>query len=188
MRKPFRARRDGGFSLLVILLMMVVLAFIGLGAMNSSLLQERMAGNASDQNLAMQAAEAALRDAESDIEANFNYGPPYPAGCHDGICGTPSMNPADPQSRPVWDTKSVDWSDAGSVRVYGSHTGAAVLPGVKQQPRYIVEQLIPLPIGTSQCSWCRNAGGQAIPYRITVRATGQRDSTVVMLQSTYIKQ
>jgi hypothetical protein len=51
------------------LLLIAVLASLGVGAMNAGLLQERMAGHARDRQQAMQAAEAALRDAEADIRA-----------------------------------------------------------------------------------------------------------------------
>ena len=67
-RRNCSRSRVTGFSLMAVLLMMVVLASLAFAGLNSSLLQERMAGNARDRQLAMQAAEAALRDAEKDID------------------------------------------------------------------------------------------------------------------------
>jgi len=192
--KPSRSSRHAcprasrGFSLLVILIMVIVLAFIALGAMNTSLLQERMAGNANDQSIALQAAEAALRDAEQDIEANIRPGAPFADGCANGLCGTPSMKYGDTgTSKPVWET--VTWSDGSQVREYGSKTAAPALT-VAEQPRYIIEQLYgTTPPGCSaQVPPPKNTCPPVTPYRITVRATGQRDTTVVMLQSVYIKQ
>jgi ubiquinone biosynthesis monooxygenase Coq7 len=55
--------RARGFSLVTVLLLIAVLASLGVGAMNAGLLQERMAGHARDRQQAMQAAEAALREA-----------------------------------------------------------------------------------------------------------------------------
>jgi type IV pilus assembly protein PilX len=182
LRQPGR-----GFSLLTVLIMMVVLAFIGLGAMNSSLLQERMAGNANDQNVALQAAEAALRDAERDVGLNLpTPAAPavyFPEGCRDGLCGTPSM--LGKGSAPVAD--SVNWNDTAAVRVYGSRTGSPPLPGVHQQPRYVIE-LLPPPALSGQSLTGSGGPAGALAYRVTVHATGLRDSTVVQLQSTFVVQ
>ncbi|MBU6257178.1 MAG: pilus assembly protein [Burkholderiales bacterium] len=189
--KNRRLRADRGVTLIVILLMMLALAFLGLGAMNSSVLQEHMAGNERDRNVATQAAEAALRDAAADIEANlgttgFSY------GCANGLCLPPSMPASGAQSAPVWTT--LNW--AADARTYGSATGAPALVGpdniaLAAQPQYIIELLPQLDpgngSGNSACSTCApSLTGQ--PYRITVRAFGARSSTVVILQSTYIKQ
>lgn len=183
------SRRQGGITLPAILIMMFVLAFLALGAMNSSVLQEKMAGNTRDQNVARQAAEAALRDAEQDIQANLgNAGFSY--ACTSGLCLPPSMAASGATSAPVWQT--INW--ATQSRPYGGATGAAPLVGpdnvaLASQPNYIVEllpQLLP-GAGDSACTTCAPPlTGQ--PYRITVRAYGARSSTVVMLQSTYIKQ
>ncbi|MDE2369679.1 MAG: pilus assembly protein [Burkholderiales bacterium] len=184
-----RIRAERGVTLIAILLMMLALAFLGLGAMNSSVLQEHMAGNARDKNVAMQAAEAALRDAAADIEANLGTAG-FSYGCANGLCLPPSMPASGATSAPVWTT--LNW--AANSRAYGSATGAAALVGpdnvaLAAQPQYVIEllpQLIP-GAGEGGCSTCApSLTGQ--PYRITVRAFGARSSTVVILQSTYIKQ
>ncbi len=181
-----------GFTLLAILVMMVVLAFLALGAMNSGILQERMAGNARDRNVALQAGEAALRDAERDIETNLDATSGFSTACASGLCVPPSMAASGAQSAPQW--QSIDW--ATQSRSYGSRTAAAVLLGpnnepLASQPRYFVEMLpsLPPPPGGSACMGCTTvASERARAYRITVRATGVRSSTVVMLQSVYVKQ
>jgi type IV pilus assembly protein PilX len=177
-------------TLIAILIMMLALAFLALGAMGSSVLQERMAGNTRDRNLATEAAEAALRDAEADIQANLSTGSGFGAGCTAGLCLPPSMAASGAVSTPAW--QQVTW--ATQSRAYGSRTGATALLGpdnqaLANQPVYIVEMLPQLPPspGESACTNCATPlTGQ--PYRITVRAYGARSSTVVMLQSTYVKQ
>lgn len=57
-------RRQGGVVLVVALMFMLVMSIVGVAAMQSTLMQERMAGNTRDRNLAFQAAEAALRAGE----------------------------------------------------------------------------------------------------------------------------
>ncbi len=69
-----------GASLLVSLVFMLLLAFLGLAAISNSTLQERMANNQSDRNVALQAAQMALRDAERDLAARTASGAFCPAG------------------------------------------------------------------------------------------------------------
>ncbi len=189
-----RRRPARGFSLIVILVMAAVLSLLALGAMNSSIVQERMVGNARDRAVALQAAEAALRDAEADIEANPDAAAGFTEACADGLCIAPSDSPNAAQSAPRW--QSIDW--AASTRAYGSRTAAPPLLGpgnaaLAGQPRYFVERLPTLPpaVGSSACvgGGCGTAPtDRARAFRISVRASGIRASTVVMLQSVYVKQ
>ena len=64
-----RAAHAQGFVLMTSLMFILVLAMLGLAAMQGSTLQERMAGNQRDRSIALQAAELALRDAERDLAA-----------------------------------------------------------------------------------------------------------------------
>lgn len=180
--------RPRGFSLITILVMMVVLMSLALAAMNSGVVQERMAGNARDRNIALQAAEAALRDAEQDVEANLSVSSAFVSACTGGLCLPPSMTSASPTSKPLWQT--IDWgASAGKSRAYGSATGASALPGVNSQPRYIVEMLPPLaPTAGTSANVATATDDASTAFRITARGVGQRASTVVILQSTYIKR
>ncbi len=189
--RPRRAAR--GFSLLAILMMMGVLAMLTLGAMNSSIVQERMVGNARDRQVALQAAEATLRDAELDIETNLSADSGFAEGCAAGLCIPPSDTASGPQSAPLWQT--VNWA---ATRGYGSRTGAAALLGpgnaaLATQPNYFVERLPTLPPVAGESTgfgggWSNAPAVSARAYRITVRASGIRSATVVMLQSVYVKQ
>jgi len=59
--------RQRGISLMLSLVLLVVLSLLGLSAMQNGTLQERMSNNLRDRNIALQAAELALRDAERDL-------------------------------------------------------------------------------------------------------------------------
>ncbi|MBL0090750.1 MAG: pilus assembly protein PilX [Ideonella sp.] len=184
-------RPAGGFTLIAILVMTVVLALLALAGVSTSLVQERMAGNVRDRNVALQAAEAALRDAEQDVAANIEPTAAFGDACAAGLCLPPSMTASGPQSEPKW--KTLDW--AAQARAYGSVTGATSLKGpdnhaLASQPRYFIELLpsVPPAPGESVSQGASNLPTRARAYRITVRATGVRDSTVVMLQSVYVKQ
>ena len=188
-----RAAPARGMSLLFIMLMMLALALLALGAINSSIVQERMVGNARDRHVALQAAEAALRDAELDLENNLQADSGFAAGCAAGLCLPPSDSADNPQSAPLWQT--LDWASA---RAYGSRTGAAALLGpenaaLSAQPRYVIERLPTLPPPSGESAgfgggWSNAPAVHARAYRISVRASGMRSGTVVMLQSLYVKQ
>ena len=194
-RHPLPGQAARGFSLIAILLMTAVLALLALGAMNSSVMQERMAGNARDRQVALQAAEAALRDAELDIENNITNATVFTDACTSGLCIPPSINASGATSTPVWQT--LNWTT--NSRAYGQGTAAPALLGpgnaaLATQPRYVIEVLPTLPPRAGYESACVGGGctnvavERARAYRITVRASGIRPATEVMLQSVYVKQ
>jgi len=172
-------------SLFPAMMFLLVLAMLGVAAMNSTLLQEKMAGNSRDTNIAFQAAEAALRDAEADVSTNITPGTIFSASCTTGLCTPPSTWPS-PTSQDI--SKVVDWSDASVRRVYGSATGVAALPDVAAQPLYVIEKLSGLPVGPGGSAGiginAPGSGGAA--YRLTVLSTGVRAETHVILQSTFL--
>ena len=63
-------KHQQGSALLVSLIILVVMTLLGLSGMRTSVMEEKMAGNMRDSELAFQAAEAALRDAEKYIKDN----------------------------------------------------------------------------------------------------------------------
>lgn len=63
-----------GAVLIVALIMLLLLTIIGLSSMRGTSLQENMASNMRDSNLALQASEAALRKGEEDVVARFIAG------------------------------------------------------------------------------------------------------------------
>ncbi len=69
-----RASRQRGFSLIVALMMLIVIIILGISGSQMAINEERGARNDRDRQIAFQAAEAALRDAEFEI-----YSPNAPA-------------------------------------------------------------------------------------------------------------
>ena len=80
-----------GLSLITSLLFMVAALILGVSVMSINVMQERMIGNTKDRNLATQAAEAALRDAELDITDNITPATPFADNCTAGLCTPPSQ-------------------------------------------------------------------------------------------------
>jgi len=65
------SKRQAGAILIISLIMLLLLTIIGLASIRGTSLQERMANNYRDSELAMQAAEAGLRKGEQDVVALF---------------------------------------------------------------------------------------------------------------------
>ena len=61
-------KRQGGATLLVTLVFVIVLSLLGIGAAQNNSFQELMGGNTRDRELAFEAAEAALNDARPVID------------------------------------------------------------------------------------------------------------------------
>jgi type IV pilus assembly protein PilX len=178
MNKPPNLKPQTGLVLVASLIMLLLLTIIGVTSMQNITLEEKMAGNMRDRNIAFQAAEAALRDAESDISNNssaYNRNltgiSNFTADCgesttgstlDDGLCYT-----AGGYGTPIWTTANM--TAAPSV-AYGSFTGASPITNLSAQPRYIIEGL---------------TSSSPFYYRITVRAQGANPNTVVWLQVVY---
>lgn len=67
-----RPARQHGIALVIALVFLLLLTIIGVTAMNTTTMQERMAGNARDRNAAFQVTEATLRVAEEEIRDGAN--------------------------------------------------------------------------------------------------------------------
>lgn len=166
-RRPVRSER--GAALLIALVLLLVLTILGVTAMQTTNLQERMAGNLRARTVAFEAAEAALRDGEEYLEA-FTV-PPSPTGEQGFYDEANYGDGEDPQWEQVnWD----DDSQLRTVEVDGTHDGA----------RYIVEDIQAF----------QESGGVVVTgeadqeqyiYRITAVGTGIGPDATVMLQSTF---
>lgn len=66
-----RFRRADGFALVVVLLLLMALSMVGIGALRSVSLQEKMAGNLGFRNLAFQGAEGMLRESSARLESKL---------------------------------------------------------------------------------------------------------------------
>ncbi len=61
---------QSGSVLIISLIMLLLISLVGLGSMQGTILQERMASNLQDRNIAFQASERALRVGENWLETN----------------------------------------------------------------------------------------------------------------------
>src|SRR2546423_9366945 len=167
-----------GISLLPVLLFLLIMGVLGLSALSSGVMEERMVGNSKDMNVAFQAAEAGLRDAEADIVTNMTTATAFTSACTNGLCTPPSTWPT-PRSNDI--SKLIDWSNAALTRSYGAYTAAATLPDVAVQPLYVVERLPSLPVapgGSVALGLAPPASGRTA-YPVTLLSPGARAETRV---------
>jgi len=162
-----------GAVLIISLILLLLLTLIGASAIQTSTLEEKMAGNMRDQNIAFQSAEAGLRQGEQQVTGVL---PVFTlSGNGVGSTGRYKLDGAIlPDPRGFW--VGLDWNNVNKVATYK--------PGIS----YIIEELPPIE------SECLSAGDtllagsayQAVRwYRITARGTGASGSAEVIVQSIY---
>jgi len=172
--------RQGGVALFISLVMLAILTVLGLSAIQSTSLQERMARNARDTNLAFQAAESAIDDAEKYLETVSTLTPFQDAAANDNG----RYEAAGPTDTPVWE--AVDWTGTQVA------TAATTIDGVAAQPKYVIE-FVKTVVSEEDRINLDNIGqdtgaGRTQMFRVTTYGTGGTSSAHVMLQSTYGKK
>lgn len=161
--------RQGGIALITGLIFLVMLTLIAITAMQSTSLEERMAGNARNRDLAFQGAEAAVRAAEviltgASLPAFNGSKVGYYAQLANGASGDYWKNTHN------WAAQSIAYS--------------GTLTGVKEA-RFVIEALPPnLGSGGDDSLVAKPLSGGEI-YRITARGIGTDGTSTVILQTTF---
>ncbi|MDD3937835.1 pilus assembly protein [Rhodoferax sp.] len=150
-----------GMTLVIALVFLVVLAFIGAWSVSNNSLQSRMAGNTRNRDVALAAAEAALKYAESTLKT-------WRLESFDGVGGLLTYNALDPNDAAYW-MNSAQWSSYQTLPSGG-------LNQVISAPKYIVQKM---PNTLNDVSGLYDVEN----YRITARAEGMDATSVVILQS-----
>ncbi len=177
--RSLRRSRQEGATLIVSLLILIVLTLIGITSMSTSGLEEKMAGNSRDLNLAFQAAEAALKDAEEFINTGITSTTAF-----DG--STAGLYPPVTETNPPPDYfDSAVWISA---RNY-----SGIIEGVKAQPKYIIELVGTMRADNNDINIKPGYGdssgiGELTTFRITARGTGGTNEATVILQTYYAKR
>lgn len=169
--------KQSGIVLVVSLVMLLLLTIIGLTGVQVTSLEEKMAGNSKDQNLAFQVAEAAIRAGEANIESIVAL-PAFNGS--NGLYGSDDGT-YDFDSSSAWSTSSSIEFDSG-------------FSYITTQPRYYIKHLSTSEDSSSGASinvggYGETTAGTAVSYfTITSRGTGGRDSSQIFLQSYYGKR
>lgn len=170
-----------GVALVLALVFLLLLTLIGITALGTSSIEEKMANNVKDKNLAFQSAESAVLMAENWLVAQL-VEPPFSSNSG-GLYKLSST------ATPVWE--SVDWLGSNVITYpnppYGAALGADAggaggsLGKIQTQPKYLVEELVKVSDSIIMDS----------PYqyrtilRVTARGTGGTDAATVMTQSAF---
>jgi type IV pilus assembly protein PilX len=196
------ARRRGA-TLVYVLCLLVIILLLGISAAQMALQGERAARGERDRQIAFQAAEEALVDAQNDIEGlpgapgrSGLFAPGSAAGFADG-CGEGGALglclPATPEAPALWLSTDLDGDEEGSRTVpYGQFTGAVMQTGQgflpSRRPRYLIELLPFHPPGAQATAVAGGLATESYIYRITAIGFGAQESTQVVLQSYYRKE
>jgi len=168
---PIQQQR--GAILIISLIMLLVLTVIGVTGMRTTMLEEKMAGNLRDKNLAFQAAEAALRDGEDLFESLVA------TSSFDGTDGRLGASDDDPD---FFD--SATWSTSDSIAY------SETMADVAAQPRYIVKFIkeIEGDSGSLKVSGYGNDRTSTVTnFRVTAKGTGKTETSTSILQAYYGK-
>lgn len=167
--------RQQGAALIVTVLLMMVISLLALTAMTRNNLDERMAFNQRDRQVALQAAEAALREGEDAVLARFDKVLDESFFSDKKDCAQAKGWCAPPVSEPGWVRLPANaWT--GGDTTFALNMRAA-MAGVSAQPRYIIEYQGKDDAPTGMPCVAR--------FLITARAVGLNANSTVTLQSQY---
>ena len=184
-RRP--PNRQTGAALITGLILLIVMTMIGVTAMQTTALEERMAGNMRDQNLAFQAAEAGLRDAEALLDPTNLTDRPLTCSTAPCNCTTVSCKVWERNKYVATDfTKQIDsWWTANGQEL--GTAGTQDIAETVQDPRYVIQELEFKPDELGPPSYNNiNPGRQY--YRITSRGKGGTDTATAVLETTYTRR
>lgn len=186
-------KRQRGATLLVGVIFLIVLTLLGVSAATISALDEKMARNLRDRNIAFQAAEASLRDARRDIliSRKVKGYSGFPAIAADGSATCNNgvdiglCRPATAiNTVPAWEVfledanRSVAYGSKTNLSTAQKFTSSTIQGGVTAQPRYIIE-VLPDPNTTESL---KPGSVIKVLYRISSIGYGSNDGTRVLLQ------
>ena len=176
---PISSAKQRGAVLIISMIILLLLTILGVTSMQSTNLEERMAGNMRDQNLAFEAAEAALRDAEEFLDTVATTGA-FDTDGSDGLY--------DDTIQEVWNT--IDWTGAatgtnGYIQADNIGTGQ----GLGTAPKYVIQHIVSVGEEADQTNldnYGQGTGaGKTGLFRVTARGTGGSDNSVVILQTVF---
>lgn len=183
---PSLPGKQRGVVLIIALIMLVAMTTIGVSSITTSSLEERMAGNFDDRNVAFQAAEAALREGERYVQINKPDTSKFHQNCNvvPGLCD----NSDEAVDQTIYWEEPAVWSTSSRHMTYSTEVLTCT---TCEKPKYIIEHMgytCPPTEGNCYETAGRPAASFGDPaiYRVTAIGYGRNANTKVMLQSTYL--
>ncbi len=166
----FPIDRQRGAVLIISLMLLLVMTIIGVTALQTTSLEEKMSGNTRDRALAFQSAEVALRAGEEYL----------------GSVALPNFNDTNGHYQPdssLW--KTIDWTDATKVVVVSDLDDAVTDNVIKLAPRYYLEELAETITPGDSLVVGFAPPGVTGNFRVTALGYGGSEYAEVILQSTF---
>jgi len=169
--------KQKGAVLIIALVMLLILTLLGVSVMESSVVEERMAGNNLDRNIAFQAAEASLRAGEAFIAGFGNRPEPFSGVGSGRVSILDRVNTTGTLEANWWADKNEAWWIINGTEYNEDFAGT------RAKPRYVIEEYDEVCDGAVDPSirQCK------IIYRVTSIAWGGRNSAV-LLQSLFARR
>jgi len=192
MRKT--KQKQQGAVLVVSMLVLLVMTMIGLAAVQTNVLQEKMAGNMLDKNMAFQAAEAGLRAAENKVRPG-GFSAAQLTSCEAGndVAVSPTVSVicyelnTDPEPDPL---DPATWNTAANYTEVDAVDFTRV--GGQAFPKYFITSLGRQPSGgltnLAQGTGTPPVGANIVYFRVTARGTGGSDNAQSVLRSYFAVQ
>jgi hypothetical protein len=177
MMNAERTDQDGS-ALIITLILLLVLTVIGIAGMSSTVIQERMAGNAQDSAQVFEAAESALRLCEDRVDADNSEADGYSDAGE--LADFEAGNALDPEHAELFQPQP-----ASSLTAKGT---------TEYQLRCLIEYTGPVDPATMGCSLGRGRSGagslcpQFEGYRITTASARARAGETDTLRPTVLLQ
>ncbi len=177
-QREMRILRERGTALIFALVMLLILTILGITAVTTSSLQEKMAGNMRDQYMAQQAGDSILQDAEGLLYTQLTRPNPTcpPANTLDQRVWN-GMDAALPGCLPDITTLDNTWWNTNGF------APTVALGTTSQEPRYVVELIQKVTI----CLDC-TPKTQRYHYRATGWSVGATDFARGLFQSVFSKK
>lgn len=171
-------RRERGVVLFVCLILLLVLTVLGVSLARQQTVEERLAANEFNHQIALQAAQAVLQGAYDSVGGQLAAPGLYINGVATGMATlAQEIGFAPPYGTPL--DRAADWANPGTNTIeYNQGPGyGAPLTGVPAaaQPQFVVEDLPPVPksgMAAGTPGGYEGGGTQLKMRRITAHASG----------------
>lgn len=212
----FFSKKQNGSALVVSLIVLLIVTVFGLAAMQSSILQVKMATSTKERNRVFVAAESALRVAElrlqqdtptfDDLHSGCTGANCFTSDCTNGLCFAGEYELTDikkidceavadgdtSEQTYIWE-KHASLSQAAAAKEFWKSGSGKFLEmdvqGLQTPVKYIIEFVcyVDSGAGDGTVAFNRDNDGLGLPlYRITSLAEGDLGGSRIMLQSTFM--
>lgn len=181
LKSPSQQR---GVVLFVALILLLILSLLGVTAARMQTTEERMARNEDNRQIGAQAAEAALRAAETGLTTGVYAASLFSANTN----GLYELNPSTGSVVPT-----LNWSAIGAAMTYSPTDPLNPMPALSslptnaQSPKFVIENLPAVAMPGDSINQVQYASpvSPVTVYRITANGTGADSSTTTLLQSIF---